>query len=185
MRISLLSLAVLALLASCNKHKHNPEAPTDKPTKKVVRDAVPLALSDGQLVLPIPIQFAGAGSTEVTPESVPMLEHVKSWLNQNRDTTLLRVEVHSDGDGSARESQALTQARALALCKRLVSLGADCKRVLPVGFGGTKPVADGSTPDGKAKNRRVEFRPAELRGKPLGGMPIDGGGQIAGDPCAK
>ena len=60
-------------------------------------------------------------------------------------------------------------------------MGVDCKRLIAVGFGSAKPVADNSTPEGKAQNRRVSFFNAALRGRLIGGMPADGGGQIAGD----
>ena len=185
MRTALIALTLLGLVASCGKHKHQKEPAGEMPTKTVVHDAVPLTMSDGQLNLPIPLHFAGAGSTELADDCVPMLAKVKLWLDQKRDITLLRVEVHSDDDGDPGASQALSEARALAVCKQLVGLGADCKRVLPVGFGGSKPLADNGTADGKAKNRRVEVRPAAMRGKPLGGMPVDGGGRVAGNPCAK
>ena len=61
--------------------------------------------------------------------------------------------------------------------------GIDCKRLIPVGFGETKPVAPNDTPDNKAQNRRTAFVNAALKGKPIGGMPVDGGGKVAGDPC--
>ena len=71
------------------------------------------------------------------------------------------------------------------MARKLVSLGVDCKRLVPVGFGGTKPVAENTTPDGKAQNRRITFVAAALRGVLIGGMPADGGGKVAGDPCEK
>jgi OOP family OmpA-OmpF porin len=69
------------------------------------------------------------------------------------------------------------------VARRLVADGSACKRLLPVGFGGTKPVASNATPDGKAQNRRTDFVNAELRGRAIGGLPVDGGGRVAGDPC--
>ena len=60
----------------------------------------------------------------------------------------------------------------------------DCNRLIAVGFGSTKPVADNSTPVGKAENRRIEFVMAGLRGKAISGMPLDGGGKVAGDLCS-
>ena len=62
-------------------------------------------------------------------------------------------------------------------------MGVDCKRLVAVGFGNTKPVADNSTPDGKARNSRVSFFNAALRDRLIGGMPADGGGKVAGDAC--
>jgi OmpA-OmpF porin, OOP family len=65
----------------------------------------------------------------------------------------------------------------------LVALGVDCKRLLPVGFGSNKPVADNSSPEGKMKNRRINFVIAALRSKTIGGLPADGGGKTAGNAC--
>jgi OOP family OmpA-OmpF porin len=54
-----------------------------------------------------------------------------------------------------------------------------------VGFGGSKPVASNTTPEGRGQNRRVAFINAALRGRAIGGMPLDGGGKVAsGDLCA-
>jgi len=74
--------------------------------------------------------------------------------------------------------------RALSAGRWLVSRGVDCKRLIAVGFGETKPIADNATPEGRAQNRRVAFVNAALRGRPIGDMPLDGGGQAAGDLCS-
>jgi OOP family OmpA-OmpF porin len=52
-----------------------------------------------------------------------------------------------------------------------------------VGFGATKPVAEGRTAEARAANARIDFVPAAIRGRAMGGMPLDGGGQVAGSPC--
>jgi OOP family OmpA-OmpF porin len=64
-----------------------------------------------------------------------------------------------------------------------VEQGIDCKRLISVGFGSSKPVADNATPEGRRQNTRIEIINAALRGKVIGGMPIDGGGILAVDPC--
>lgn len=121
------------------------------------------------------------GNDKLKPESNAALEIIKQYLTDKSYISLLRIECHTDNSGSA--SQLLTEKRALAVCKKLVEMGVDCKRLIAVGFGNTKPVADNSTPEGKAQNRRVSFFNAALRGHLIGGMPADGGGQIAGDVC--
>ena len=47
--------------------------------------------------------------------------------------------------------------RAQEIIKELVSNGIDKNLFTYRGFGGTKPVADNSTPQGRALNRRVEI----------------------------
>ena len=56
--------------------------------------------------------------------------------------------------------------------------GIKAERLLAVGFGQNKPVADNTTEEGKAKNRRTEFRVAELGGKKYLGLDPTGGGKV-------
>ncbi len=137
-------------------------------------------LEGHELVLPSPITFK-TGSDTLTDESTAALEHVRAYLEAKSYISSLRIEGHADDAAS----QALTEKRALAVARWLVAKGVDCKRLVPVGFGNTKPVADNATPEGKAQNRRISFFNAGLRDRPIGGMPLDGGGKLAGDACAK
>lgn len=139
-------------------------------------------IENGKLVIDQPVSFK-SGSSELTDEGKEALKQVKEFLQSKDYISTMRVEGHTDTDGNSEKNQTLTEQRALAVCKWLVANGIDCKRLLPVGFGGTKPVAANDTPGGKAQNRRIDFVMAGLRGKAIGGMPLDGGGKTAGDPC--
>ena len=139
-------------------------------------------IEGGQLLLPSPILFE-TGTDKLKPESEVPLMHIKQFLDAKTYISVLRIEGHSDNSGNVETNQILTEKRALAVAKWLVAKGIDCKRLLAVGFGDTKPVADNRTPEGKAQNRRMEIRMAGLRGKAIGGMPLDGGGKVAGDAC--
>ena len=77
----------------------------------------------------------------------------------------------------------MTEKRATAVAQWLVKHGIDCNRLLPVGFGSTKPIAPNDTAENKAQNRRISFVHAALRGKSIGGFSVDGGGIVAGNPC--
>lgn len=123
------------------------------------------------------------GTAELLPESDEALMVIKKYLDDKSYISLLRVEAHTDNSGTTDANQSLSEKRADAVTDRLVALGADCSRLLPVGFGGSKPVATNSTPEGKAQNRRIVFVNAGLRGKPIGGMPVEGGGKAAANPC--
>ena len=122
-------------------------------------------------------------TAKLKPESTAALEIIKQYLTDKSYISQLRVECHTDNDGDAATNQNLTEKRAMAICQKLIEMGVDCKRLIAVGFGGTKPVADNSTPDGKAENRRVTFVNVALRGHIIGGMPVDGGGKVAGELC--
>ncbi len=137
-------------------------------------------LQGHELVLPSPITFK-PGSATLTDASTPALEHLKAYLDAKAYISTLRIEGHA----AEPRSQELTEQRALAVAHWLVARGVDCKRLVPVGFGNTKPVADNATPEGRAQNTRITAVNAGLRNRPIGGMPMDGGGKLAGDACAK
>lgn len=123
------------------------------------------------------------GTANLTPESEAVLEEIKDYLTAKTYLSLVRVEGHVGPDGDESELQALSEARALAVVRWLVSRGIECERLIAVGFGSGKPVVANDGPE-RARNTRVEMAPAALRGRLIGGMPADGGGKVAGDACA-
>ena len=62
---------------------------------------------------------------------------------------------HTDNVGIVEFSVSLSNARAAAVVKALVSAGIDLKRLTPHGDGPFAPVAANTTDEGRAKNRRV------------------------------
>jgi OOP family OmpA-OmpF porin len=136
------------------------------------------------LVVPHPIAFA-TGKADLLVESDAGIDHVKRYLDAKTYVTTLRIEVHSDATGAESFNQKLSEQRALAVGRAIIAKGIDCKRLLAVGFGSTKPVADNKTAEGRAANRRTVFANAALRDRAIGGMPVDGGGKVAGDLCVK
>lgn len=126
------------------------------------------------------IAFA-TGSSTLLSESDEALSIIKKYLTDKTYISLLRVEGHTSNAGEA--DQNLSEKRALAVSRRLIELGIDCKRLIAVGFGNTKPVDENNTPAGKANNTRISFVNAALRNHLIGGLPADGGGKIAGDSC--
>lgn len=155
-----------------------PEAP--KPEEK--KPQVNFEVENGQLKLPGPVVFE-TGKSILKPESDAVLDVVRQYLEAKPAITLLRIEGHTDNQGIAADNQRLSEGRALAVAAWLVAKGVSCKRLLPVGFGQDKPIADNKTPEGREQNRRTAFVNAELKGKAIGGMPVDGGGKVAGDSC--
>lgn len=144
----------------------------------------PYTLEGHEVKLPAPVGFEPGGD-KLLAESDKALDALKTYLEDKKVITQLRVEGHVEAGGDPAAAQTLSERRALAVARRLVEKGVDCKRLVAVGFGATKPVAPDDTPQSRAKNRRVAFFNAALLNRLIGGRPADGGGKVAGDPCPK
>lgn len=144
----------------------------------------PYTVENGELKLADAIVFADR-SDKLLPRSEKALAVVKDYLGEKKAITLLRIEGHTDAGDDAEADQQLSERRALSVARWLTEHGVDCKRLVVVGFGGTKPVAANDTPEHKAQNLRIAFVHAALLGRAINGMPADGGGRVAGDACPK
>jgi outer membrane protein OmpA-like peptidoglycan-associated protein len=90
------------------------------------------------------------------PESMGTLNQIKRILTQNPDLKF-EIDGYTDNSGGDAHNMTLSQQRADAVKTQLIAMGIDAGRLTSKGFGDTKPMADNSTPDGRANNRRVEF----------------------------
>lgn len=160
------------------KVEPKPEPKKEKPKLELKK----FKMKGDQLELPGPVVF-DVNKTTLRPESDDVLQIVHDYLAATPKVSLLRIEGHTDDVGQDAANQKLSEGRAMAVAKWLKDKGIDCKRLIPVGFGETRPVADNKAEEGKAQNRRTAFVNAELDGKPIGGLPVDGGGTRAGDAC--
>jgi OOP family OmpA-OmpF porin len=86
-----------------------------------------------------------------------LLNDVAAVIKENPTITKIRVEGHTDSDGSDKYNKKLSQKRAKAVKEFLVKAGIDASILEAKGFGEERPIADNSTDEGKEKNRRVEF----------------------------
>lgn len=99
--------------------------------------------------------------TIVKRTSYSEIEEFANYLKQYVNSELV-LEGHTDSSGSDNYNMRLSEARAAAVKRVLVEQYAiDANRIDTVGMGETQPIADNSTVDGRAQNRRVE---AILRG---------------------
>lgn len=92
----------------------------------------------------------------IKPESMGELNRIVEMMKAHPE---LKFEIggHTDGDGDAAYNLKLSQERADAVKKQLIALGIDASRFTTKGYGKTMPIADNTTDNGKANNRRVEF----------------------------
>ena len=125
--------------------------------QEVTADASQLhdALEQSGHVAVYGIEFE-TGKAAILPESEGVLSEVVKLLEQN-PALKLRVEGHTDNVGQKAANQALSEKRAQAVAGWLIAHGVDIGRLSAKGFGDSKPVADNTTDEGRAKNRRVEL----------------------------
>jgi len=97
-----------------------------------------------------------SGKATIKQESMPIIQQIIEMMKQAKDIKL-SVEGHTDSDGSNESNQKLSEARAKSVVEAIVKGGIDSSRLSSAGFGEEKPIADNSTAEGKAKNRRVEL----------------------------
>ena len=64
---------------------------------------------------------------------------------------------YTDNTGTVAGNQKLSEQRAQAIVNKLVEMGIAANRLVAKGMGQSAPLADNSTDEGRAKNRRVEF----------------------------
>jgi OOP family OmpA-OmpF porin len=110
------------------------------------------------------VHFATSQS-KIEPRSFWLLDQVAAVLKSHPDLLVLEVEGHTDDQGGSAYNILLSHARATAVADYLVSKGVDRARLVPHGFGPTRPVASNGMPEGRAANRRVAFTVVKTRAR--------------------
>jgi len=77
-----------------------------------------------------------------------------------KDNPLVRLEIqgYTDNKGSASLNNKLSQLRANSVVDYLTGSGIERDRLIAKGYGSSSPLADNSTVEGRAKNRRVVMK---------------------------
>ena len=78
----------------------------------------------------------------------------KSWLDKNPES-ILSITGHADKIGTSEYNQALGYRRAQTIQKYLESTGINVDKLIAESKGEDQPIADQSTEEGRAKNRRT------------------------------
>ena len=94
--------------------------------------------------------------SELQPMSFPELNKLASFLKLNPDVKI-QIAGHTDNTGDEAYNMTLSELRAKAVYTYLIKKGVAADRLTWKGYGNTKPVADNSTKNGRAMNRRVEI----------------------------
>lgn len=104
------------------------------------------------------IEFA-SGKAELDPSARVVINRLAGVVGSCFDQTELDMELagHTDNQGDANANMLLSILRVNSVRDALVARGIALARILTVGYGETRPIADNSTTEGRRKNRRTEF----------------------------
>lgn len=104
--------------------------------------------------------FFGYNSYELTPASETELNKVIMLLKANPNINI-KITGYTDNVGSAAFNLKLSSQRSKAVFDYLSNNGVPTKRMAYIGLGATQFVANNSTEQGRALNRRIEFEVVE------------------------
>ncbi len=107
------------------------------------------------LNMPGNVTFA-TDSSDLSPAFFNVLNSVGKVLAEY-EQTVVEVAGHTDSTGSDSYNQGLSQRRASSVSAYLSAQGVINQRMITLGMGEARPIADNSTPAGRQANRRVEI----------------------------
>jgi outer membrane protein OmpA-like peptidoglycan-associated protein len=117
--------------------------------------------ADNQLKLDVPSDVSfNVGRADIQPNLRPILDRFATTLRDNPGTKVTIIG-HTDSSGSDAINNPLSVNRAASVRDYLVARGVAANRIAIDGRGSREPVADNSTAEGRAKNRRVEIYVAQ------------------------
>lgn len=118
---------------------------------------IPLQPLEGGASVILKNIFFDTKQTTLKPESVTELDKVVQLMNDNPSLKIL-ITGYTDNVGSEADNLKLSTDRALSVIHYLLSSRQIAKERLQYkGFGEAKPIADNSTEQGRAMNRRTEL----------------------------
>jgi OOP family OmpA-OmpF porin len=103
------------------------------------------------------------GSARITKgkASTDLLNAVAKVLIEHSEIAKLEVQGHTDNRGDPAKNKKLSEERAKAVVKWLVSQGLAASRFVAVGYGDERPIDTNVTDAGRKANRRVELHVIE------------------------
>lgn len=97
------------------------------------------------------------GTTALTEGSQNGIQNLVGILNRFPE---MQIEIggHTDNTGDADENLQLSEERAIIIMQQLIDHGISSGRLTATGYGGTQPIADNETEEGRAENTRIELK---------------------------
>ena len=114
---------------------------------------------DGLVVSLSEAGFFAPGEAVISSEAESVIDVLAKSLQDTESQ--VRIEGHTDStpisNARYRSNWELSTARASSVLAKLLDLGIAPERLSAAGYGGFQPVADNSTFEGRAQNRRVDI----------------------------
>lgn len=98
-----------------------------------------------------------SGRAEISSSSYSELDELAKLL-QEKKKMKVQLEGHTDFAGNAESNFKLSEERVEAVKQYLTEKGVKKNRIQLKAFGGTQPITEDRSPEGRRKNRRVEVR---------------------------
>lgn len=118
---------------------------------------IPLQAIEANAAIILKNIFFDPNKYELKPESQVELDEIVQLLKDN-PTVKIQINGHTDNSGKAADNIGLSENRAKSVTTYLVTKGINAGRLSSKGYGDTQPVANNSTPEGRAQNRRTELK---------------------------
>lgn len=111
---------------------------------------------DNRLMITMPgdISFM-SGSADINPANYQALTVIANEVKTNNMTMM--ITGHTDNTGSVALNDSLSKARANSVASYMYAQGIPFGAVKTEGLSMHQPIASNTTPDGRARNRRVEI----------------------------
>ena len=94
-------------------------------------------------------------SAELKEEGQPAIDDLLARIRALKGLKSVTIVGHTDSTGWVEHNNKLSERRAQSVKEALVKNGVDPALITTSGMGARKPIAYNTTPEGRAKNRRV------------------------------
>ena len=142
-----------------SKHMQDQKRAMEDATKGTAVAVTQTPNNELKLDIPSDISF-DTGRADIKPEMRAVLDKFAQSLTQH-PVTNVRIIGHTDSTGSDAINNPLSMERAASSRDYLTGRGVASSRIAVDGRGEHEPIADNSTAEGRAKNRRIEVFVAE------------------------
>lgn len=130
--------------------------------------SVQIARNDNSITLTFPGQTVfDTGSARISDAIQPLVTRISLVLAEF-DKTQISILGHTDDAGRERMNQRLSEQRGISVARQLQQSGVSLDRMIVVGYGEARPVANNETEEGRARNRRVDLILEPILGRTSG-----------------